>query len=232
MGWCKCWHVSRWNGAELDYNQDEARQTVVNWIDGTAGTSCAFDFPTKGILQEAVKNCQYWRLRDQNGKPPGVIGYYPKRAVTFIDNHDTGASPQPVAIRCVVILFRRHAHISSDHSQATALPWACYLWALQASAGTSFQAVPATVSLLIGCHVGSTQQHWPFPEHRTALGYAYLFTHPGNPTIFWDHYFNSHCRETIDQLIALRKRTGVNAGSKVQIQAADDDFYVARIDDK
>lgn len=42
-------------------------------------------------LQEAVKNCQYWRLRDQNGKPPGVIGYYPKRAVTFIDNHDTGA---------------------------------------------------------------------------------------------------------------------------------------------
>lgn len=82
--------LCRWNGAELDYNQDDARQTVVNWIDGTAGTSAAFDFPTKGILQEAVKNCEYWRLRDQNGKPPGVIGYYPKRAVTFIDNHDTG----------------------------------------------------------------------------------------------------------------------------------------------
>ena len=87
---CLC----RWNGAELDYNQDDARQTVVNWIDGTAGTSSAFDFPTKGILQEAVKNCEYWRLRDQNGKPPGVIGYYPKRAVTFIDNHDTGLPPQ------------------------------------------------------------------------------------------------------------------------------------------
>ena len=47
-----CWAVMcRWNGAELDYNQDDARQTVVNWIDGTAGISSAFDFPTKGILQ-------------------------------------------------------------------------------------------------------------------------------------------------------------------------------------
>lgn len=80
----------RWNGGELDYNQDDARQTVINWIDGTEGLSSAFDFPTKGILQEAVKNCQYWRLRDQNGKAPGVLGWYPKRAVTFIDNHDTG----------------------------------------------------------------------------------------------------------------------------------------------
>ena len=87
----KTWRLCRWNGAELDYNQDDARQTVVNWIDGTGGTSSAFDFPTKGILQEAVKNCQYWRLRDQNGKPPGVIGYYPRKSVTFIDNHDTGA---------------------------------------------------------------------------------------------------------------------------------------------
>lgn len=41
--------------------------------------------------QEAVKNCQYWRLRDPNNKPAGVIGYWPTRAVTFIDNHDTGA---------------------------------------------------------------------------------------------------------------------------------------------
>ena len=30
--------------------------------------------------QEAVKNCQYWRLRDTNGKPPGLIGWWPTRA--------------------------------------------------------------------------------------------------------------------------------------------------------
>ena len=79
---------------------------------------------------------------------------------------------------------------------------------------------------------GSTQQHWPFPENRIALGYAYLFTHPGNPTIFWDHYFNSPCRDTIDQLISLRKRHGLNAKSSVEILAAEHDFYVARIDNK
>jgi hypothetical protein len=55
-------------------------------------------------LQEAVKNCQYWRLRDQNGKPPGVIGYYPKRAVTFIDNHDTGALSYIILMQLVTAL--------------------------------------------------------------------------------------------------------------------------------
>ena len=86
-----------------------------------------------------------------------------------------------------------------------------------------------TVSCLLA---GSTQQHWPFPENRIALGYAYLFTHPGNPTIFWDHYFNSHCRDTIDQLISLRKRNGLNAKSSIEILAAEHDFYLARIDNK
>lgn len=28
------------------------------------------------------------------GKPPGVIGLWPSRSVTFIDNHDTGSSLQ------------------------------------------------------------------------------------------------------------------------------------------
>lgn len=35
---------------------------------------------------------QYWRLRDKSGKPPGLIGWWPGRAVTFIDNHDTGST--------------------------------------------------------------------------------------------------------------------------------------------
>ncbi|KAK9918323.1 hypothetical protein WJX75_003181 [Coccomyxa subellipsoidea] len=161
------WVDLRWNGSDLDYNQNDARQTIVNWIDGAGSASAAFDFPTKGILQEAVKNCQYWRLRDENNKPPGVIGYWPEQSVTFIDNHDTG----------------------------------------------------------------STQQHWPFPDSHVDLGYAYLFTHPGNPTIFWDHYFDNGYKGVIDQLVQLRKRAGITAGSKIEILAADHDFYVARIND-
>jgi alpha-amylase len=60
-------------------------------VNETEGKSTAFDFTTKGILQEAV-NGQLWRLRDRNSKPPGMIGYWPEKAVTFIDNHDTGST--------------------------------------------------------------------------------------------------------------------------------------------
>jgi hypothetical protein len=41
-------------------------------------------------LQEAVKNTEYWRLIDPEGKPPGFLGWWPSKAVTFVDNHDTG----------------------------------------------------------------------------------------------------------------------------------------------
>jgi hypothetical protein len=35
----------------LAYNQDAARQRLCDWIDGHDRSACAFDFPTKGILQ-------------------------------------------------------------------------------------------------------------------------------------------------------------------------------------
>ncbi|MEO0471371.1 MAG: RICIN domain-containing protein [Bacteroidota bacterium] len=72
-------------------NYNPHRQQTINWIDATQGTSTAFDFTTKGILQLAVNN-QLWRLNDGSGKAPGVIGWWPEKAVTFIDNHDTGST--------------------------------------------------------------------------------------------------------------------------------------------
>ena len=45
----------------------------------------------QGILQDALERTEYWRLKDAAGKPPGVMGWWPSRAVTFLDNHDTGA---------------------------------------------------------------------------------------------------------------------------------------------
>ncbi len=79
---------------------------------------------------------------------------------------------------------------------------------------------------------GSTQQHWPFPSSHVDLGYAYLFTHPGNPTIFWDHYFDQGHKDVIDKLIALRERAGITAGAPIEILCADHDCYVARVNDK
>lgn len=44
----------------------------------------------QGILQDALERKEYWRLKDAAGKPPGVVGWWPSRAITFLDNHDTG----------------------------------------------------------------------------------------------------------------------------------------------
>ena len=68
------------------------RQLIMNWINATGGNSGAFDFTTKGILQQAVQYNEFWRLKDSQGKPQGAIGWWPAKSVTFIDNHDTGPS--------------------------------------------------------------------------------------------------------------------------------------------
>jgi alpha-amylase len=161
------WTSMNYGGEGLEYNQDSHRQELVDWVDSTGGKSTAFDFTTKGILQEAVKG-QLWRLRDPNSKPSGMIGWWPDKAVTFIDNHDTG----------------------------------------------------------------STQGHWAFPSEHVMQGYAYILTHPGLPCIFYDHYFEWGLKDEIKTLIDVRKRNDIKANSKVEIVTAENDLYVARIDDR
>ena len=48
-----------------------------------------------------------------------------------------------------------------------------------------------------GCHLlsmpwpaGSTQKHWPWPSDYVLLGYAYILTHPGVPTVFYEHMYD------------------------------------------
>jgi alpha-amylase len=85
------WTNMDYQGSYLKPNQNAHRQQLCDWLDGTGSkVACAFDFTTKGILQVAV-NGEYWRLKDSDGKPAGLIGWWPTRAVTFIDNHDTGS---------------------------------------------------------------------------------------------------------------------------------------------
>ncbi|XP_058070368.1 uncharacterized protein LOC131219319 isoform X2 [Magnolia sinica] len=85
------WDSLAYEGGNLCYNQDAHRQRIVNWINATGGTSSAFDVTSKGILHSALHN-QYWRLIDPQGKPTGVMGWWPSRAVTFLENHDTGST--------------------------------------------------------------------------------------------------------------------------------------------
>ncbi|CAM6100036.1 unnamed protein product [Calypogeia fissa] len=85
------WDSLAYEGGQVCYNQDAHRQRIINWINATGGTSSAFDVTTKGILHSALHN-EYWRLIDPQGKPPGVMGWWPSRAVTFLENHDTGST--------------------------------------------------------------------------------------------------------------------------------------------
>ena len=68
------------------------RQAIMNWINGTNNSCGAFDFTTKGLLNDALANGSYWRLKDAQGKPQGALGWWPAMSVTFVDNHDTGPS--------------------------------------------------------------------------------------------------------------------------------------------
>ncbi|MEE2925158.1 MAG: alpha-amylase family glycosyl hydrolase [bacterium] len=154
----------------LKPDQDPHRQLIVDWIDDTRGKARAFDFTTKGILQEAVKEKEYWRLRSRDGKAAGVLGWWPERSVTFLDNHDTG----------------------------------------------------------------SKQSHWPFPSDDVLEGYAYILTHPGTPTIFWDHYFEwgDFYRAKIRELSEMRHGLNIHRESNLQILEARNNLYVAKVDDK
>mmetsp|Transcript_115692 Transcript_115692/g.258563 ORF Transcript_115692/g.258563 Transcript_115692/m.258563 type:complete len:675 (-) Transcript_115692:100-2124(-) len=161
------WGDMQYDNEGLCHNQDKHRQDLCNWINATDKQSTAFDFTTKGILQEACRNTQYWRLKDSNGKPPGLIGWMPKYAVTFLDNHDTG----------------------------------------------------------------STQRHWPFPDDKVLVGYAYILTHPGIPSLFWDHVMDwgEDHRRRIADLLKVRRSAGIKASSPVRIKCADHDLYLAEV---
>lgn len=157
-------------GDRLNPNQDPHRQELADWVDGTQGEVATFDFTTKGILQEALASGEFWRLKADDGRASGFLGWWPAKAVTFVDNHDTG----------------------------------------------------------------SEQNHWPFPSEKVAAGYAYILTHPGTPTIFYDHWtqWGEPLKEEIQALLGLRHRLDLHAKSKLEILEANGARYLAEVDSK
>ena len=95
------------------------------------------------------------------------------------------------------------------------------------------QALHGLYSKLKCCALaGSSQQHWPFPESHIGLGYAYILTHPGLPCVAWEHMWDPRHTFIITQLMAMRRRQDIHAGSKLEILCADRMMYVARIDNR
>jgi hypothetical protein len=81
---------------------------------------------------------------------------------------------------------------------------------------------------------GSSQQHWELRGDKVYLAYVYILTHPGLPTVAWEHYFDwgTDMRNHIDYLIDLRQAEGITTTSSVNIIMANYNEYVARIGDK
>ena len=63
----------------------------------------------------------------------------------------------------------------------------------------------------------------------------YILTHPGTPTIFWDHLFewedDPGLSAAIEKLITFRKERGVHSRSNVRILKAEQSVYAAQIDE-
>eukprot|EP00850_Spirogloea_muscicola_P011008 SM000066S20483 [mRNA] locus=s66:593967:600493:- [translate_table: standard] len=86
------WDSLSYTGGRLNRNQDKHRQRIVKWLTACGGLSSAFDVTLKGILHAAVETGEYGRLADSQGRPAGLLGLWPSRTVTFIENHDTGST--------------------------------------------------------------------------------------------------------------------------------------------
>jgi len=101
------WSAMGYGDGGLNADQDHHRQELCNYVDASVYTATehlqydgdntvqstgAFDFTTKGILQDAVGKDEFWRLKDKDGNPPGLLGWWPESAITFLDNHDTGST--------------------------------------------------------------------------------------------------------------------------------------------
>ena len=77
---------------------------------------------------------------------------------------------------------------------------------------------------------GSTLQHWPFPSDKILQGYAYILTHPGTPTVFYDHWADQNLVEAINDMLAIRKRNEISSKDcAVHIQVATAGVYAAHV---
>jgi len=92
-------HIQKFNeGSQPVFSVGEYwqhdRQVLAHWIDGTdtsagkANASSSFDYPTHFNVEYAAQSGDYAGL-DDNGKPSGLIGWWPMKTVTFVENHDT-----------------------------------------------------------------------------------------------------------------------------------------------
>ena len=88
-------HSNRLRLVHVDFSQLRKACTHAAWPESAARAKCASIttiIADKHTIEISVRvQGQLGRLSDNNQKPPGLLGWWPAGAVTFLDNHDTGA---------------------------------------------------------------------------------------------------------------------------------------------
>lgn len=110
--------------------------------------------------------------------------------------------------------------------------------ALLAHGSNIFATNPADAVTFVDNHdTGSSQRHWELDADDVPLAYTYILTHPGYPSVAYQHYFNSTTvsgtsktlKQHIEYLIALRKRIGIRYDASITNKAATTTNYAAKI---
>jgi alpha-amylase len=92
-------HIQTFNeGSQPEFSVGEYwqhdRKVLADWMDGTdsssgkGNASSSFDYPTHFSVEYAAQSGDYTGLND-NGRPSGLLGWWPMKTVTFVENHDT-----------------------------------------------------------------------------------------------------------------------------------------------
>ncbi|KAG1662370.1 hypothetical protein FOA52_006631 [Chlamydomonas sp. UWO 241] len=78
--------------AALSRTQDTCRQALCDWVDAHHSSAAARDVPTAALLRRAAATSKWSLMSDARGKAPGLIGWWPSKAVTYVEADSTAQS--------------------------------------------------------------------------------------------------------------------------------------------
>nr|A2WPU3.2 RecName: Full=Alpha-amylase isozyme C; AltName: Full=1,4-alpha-D-glucan glucanohydrolase; AltName: Full=Alpha-amylase isozyme 1B [Oryza sativa Indica Group] len=86
----------RWRTAGTASRTTTRTRTGRSWSTGSIVSAAPTAMPRRSTSPPRASSTspwraiELWRLRGEDGKAPGMIGWWPAKATTFVDNHDTG----------------------------------------------------------------------------------------------------------------------------------------------
>ncbi len=104
------------------------------------------------------------------------------------------------------------------------------LWDMSRLAHTNniFRSNPNDAVTFVDNHdTGSSQHHWELDPADVAIANVFILTHPGYPSVSWEHYFNN--KTHIQKLIQIRKDAKIKNTSAITVLAQTTTNYAAEI---